>query len=210
VNSPPPLGVLILAGLVGVVTIAVGTVWLASYIALPLLKVPMSAHEEFIFVRYWNHYPELRQGPLAKALMISLALICAPLLLFFAKKPRPLHGDAKFATNAQVKKAGLLADRGIIVGKRGTEYLVFGGQQHVLMSAPTRSGKGVGVVIPNLLNWPDSVVVLDIKQENWNLTAGFRAEHGQACYLFNPAAEDRRTHCYNPLDYISKDRKSVV
>ena len=203
--KPTPPWALALAVVVGLATIAVGTVWLASWIALPLLKVPMSAHKEFIFLDYWRHYPALREGPLAKAAFISFGLCCAPFLLFFTKKQRSLHGDAKFATTAQVKKAGLLADKGIIVGKRGSDYLVFGGQQHVLMSAPTRSGKGVGVVIPNLLNWPDSVVVLDIKQENWDLTAGFRAAHGQACYLFNPAAEDRRTHRYNPLDYISND-----
>ena len=64
-------------------------------------------------------------------------------------------------------------------------------------------GKGVGIVIPNLLSYPDSVVVLDIKRENYALTAGFRRAHGQEVYLFDPFAEDGRTHRYNPLSAIS-------
>ncbi len=61
----------------------------------------------------------------------------------------------------------------------------------------------MGIVIPNLLSYSDSVVVLDIKQENFRLTAGFRRAHGQAVYLFNPFAEDGRTHRYNPLSVIA-------
>ena len=71
-----------------------------------------------------------------------------------------------------------------------------------MLSAPTRSGKGVGVVIPNLLNWPDSVVVLDIKGENFDVTAGYRAAHGQAVYAFSPFDEDARSHRWNPLSAV--------
>ncbi|NPT34725.1 type IV secretory system conjugative DNA transfer family protein [Paraburkholderia xenovorans] len=91
----------------------------------------------------------------------------------------------------------------IVVGVWRGRYLRFTGQQFVLLAAPARSGKGVGVVIPNLLSFPDSVVVLDIKQENYAVTAGFRRAHGQDVYLFNPFAEDGRTHRYNPLSAIS-------
>lgn len=91
----------------------------------------------------------------------------------------------------------------IVVGVWRGRYLRFTGQQFVLMAAPARSGKGVGIVIPNLLSFPDSVVVLDIKQENYAVTAGFRRAHGQDVYLFNPFAEDGRTHRYNPLSAIS-------
>jgi type IV secretion system protein VirD4 len=193
------------AGSVGVGAVMYGTAYLAGWIILPILKVPLSAHHDWIWFSYWHYYPALRSGPLAVSAALGFAASISPVALVFMPKKRSLHGDATFATSAQVRRAGLHADKGIIVGQRDSQYLVFGGQQHVLMSAPTRSGKGVGVVIPNLLNWPDSVVVLDIKQENWGLTAGFRAGHGQACFLFNPAAEDRRTHRYNPLHYISND-----
>ncbi|WP_028203781.1 type IV secretory system conjugative DNA transfer family protein [Paraburkholderia nodosa] len=91
----------------------------------------------------------------------------------------------------------------LVVGVWRGRYLRFAGQQFVLLAAPARSGKGVGIVVPNLLSYPDSVVVLDIKQENFNLTAGFRRAHGHEVYLFNPFAEDGRTHRYNPLSAIS-------
>jgi len=91
----------------------------------------------------------------------------------------------------------------IVVGVWRGRYLRFAGQQFVLLAAPARSGKGVGIVVPNLLSYPDSVVVLDIKRENYALTAGFRRAHGQDVYLFDPFAEDGRTHRYNPLSAIS-------
>src|SRR5690606_20010793 len=61
---------------------------------------------------------------------------------------------------------------------------------------PTRSGKGVGLVVPSLLTWPGSAVVHDIKGENWGLTAGWRARFSH-CLLFNPT--DVRSAAYNPL-----------
>ncbi len=94
----------------------------------------------------------------------------------------------------------------IIVGKYQGSYLTFKGQQFVLLAAPTRSQKGVAVVIPNLLNFAGSTVTLDIKLENFKLTSGFRAAHGQKVFLFNPFAEDGRTHRWNPLDGISRNR----
>ena len=124
----------------------------------------------------------------------------------------------------EIKKAGLVArdsyDKTILVGQykeRGrNEYLCYGGYQFVMLAAPTRSGKGVGIVIPNCLNYSDSLVVLDIKLENFDKTAGFRAKSGQEVYLFAPydecAAERQpgkaapmRTHRYNPLGYVSED-----
>ncbi|RQU79329.1 type IV secretory system conjugative DNA transfer family protein [Burkholderia cenocepacia] len=91
----------------------------------------------------------------------------------------------------------------LVVGVWRGRYLRFAGQQFVLLAAPTRSGKGVGIVIPNLLSYEHSAVVLDVKQENFAVTAGFRAKHGHAVYLFNPFAEDFRTARYNPLSAIS-------
>lgn len=179
--------------------------YISGAILLKLIHVPMQYHTLGVWVSYFINYPQLRNGPLASSGFLGAGALILPVVIILQKRPRSLHGDAKFATLRQIRKAGLMADTGIIVGKLGSRFLVFGGQQHVLMAAPTRSGKGVGVVIPNLLNWPDSVVVLDIKQENWDLTAGFRTAHGQPCFLFNPAANDRRTHRFNPLGYISED-----
>lgn len=137
--------------------------------------------------------------------VVSTMALLVPVLFIFRPRARSLHGDARFASAKEIKKAGLLDGKGIIVGKKGRDYLMFDGPQHVLVSAPTRSGKGVSVVIPNLLTWPQSVVVLDIKRENWDLTSGYRRKYGQRCYLFNPGTADGRTHRYNPLGYISEE-----
>lgn len=157
--------------------------------------------------QYWAYYGTVAQVQkwIYIASGISLAVLLSPVAFFFSPAKRSLFGDARFAKRSEIKKSGLLGEKGIIVGKYGNKYLTFGGQQHAIISAPTRSGKGVGIVIPNLLNWPDSVVILDIKQENWDITSKFRKKYGQDCYLFNPAAADYRTHRYNPLAYISED-----
>ena len=119
-----------------------------------------------------------------------------------------LHGEARFAGMADLSKAGFFkqTDTSIVVGKYNGKLLHYNGQQFALLAAPTRSGKGVGIVIPNLLSYKGSVVVLDIKQENFNLTSGYRKEVlGQEVYLFNPFAEDGRTHRWNPFTYVSSD-----
>ncbi len=122
------------------------------------------------------------------------------------KKPS-MHGDARFAHGGDLRKKDMLkaSDNGILVGKYKGDLVRLSGQQFVILAAPTRSGKGVGVVIPNLLEYRESAVVLDIKQENFELTSGWRASEGHEIYLFNPFAEDRRTHRWNPLSYVSKD-----
>ncbi|NGM80169.1 type IV secretory system conjugative DNA transfer family protein [Burkholderia multivorans] len=99
--------------------------------------------------------------------------------------------------------ASTLVGPPLVVGVWRGRYLRFAGQQFVLLAAPTRSGKGVGIVIPNLLSYEHSVVVLDVKQENFVVTAGFRQVHGHEVHLFNPFAEDFRTARYNPLSAIS-------
>ncbi|URL59520.1 type IV secretory system conjugative DNA transfer family protein [Luteibacter flocculans] len=138
-----------------------------------------------------------------------LPLIAVLIALYFLLKPKKqaMHGDARFATAADLRKQKMLspAPNGILVGKFKGDLVRLPGQQFVILAAPTRSGKGVGVVIPNLLDYQESVVVLDIKQENFDLTSGWRKSQGQEIYLFNPFAEDRRTHRWNPLSYVSKD-----
>jgi type IV secretion system protein VirD4 len=116
----------------------------------------------------------------------------------------PLHGAARWASEAELVAAGLRSRQGIVLGRKGGRLLVFGGSEHVMLHAPTRSGKGVGVVIPNLLTWPDSVVVLDVKRENWEASAGFRATHGQVVVLFDPLDPEGRTARFNPLGHIDR------
>jgi type IV secretion system protein VirD4 len=120
-------------------------------------------------------------------------------------KRRSLHGDARYATVREVAASGLFAKQGLFLGKFGRHYLILSGQQGVLLAAPPRSEKGTAIVVPNLLLWQGSVICLDVKTENWTLTAGFRKRLGQACYLFNPLAENGDTAAWNPLTYISSD-----
>jgi type IV secretion system protein VirD4 len=106
------------------------------------------------------------------------------------------YGSARWASGKDVRAARLLGSSGVILGRFGPDYLRHDGPEHVLCFAPTRSGKGVGLVIPTLLTWPESCVVHDIKGENWQLTAGFRARHGRL-FRFDPT--DTSSSAYNPL-----------
>ena len=106
------------------------------------------------------------------------------------------YGSARWAKPNEVKAAGLLGPDGVVLGKLDRDYLRHDGPEHVLCFAPTRSGKGVGLVVPTLLTWPGSAIVHDIKGENWQLTAGFRARHGRVL-LFDPT--NTRSSAYNPL-----------
>ena len=93
------------------------------------------------------------------------------------------YGDARWATALEIGRARLQKKRGLLLGKKGGKYLINDEPLHTLVAAPTRSGKGVGIVIPNLLAWNGSVVVLDIKKENYQLTAGWRREHQKVLYV---------------------------
>ena len=106
------------------------------------------------------------------------------------------YGSARWATASEIRAAGLSAPDGVVLGQFETEYLRHDGPEHVLCFAPTRSGKGVGLVVPTLLTWPGSCIVHDIKGENWDLTAGFRARHGRVL-LFDPT--NAKSAAYNPL-----------
>jgi len=106
------------------------------------------------------------------------------------------YGSARWADTHEVKAAGLLSPDGVVLGRYDHDYLRHDGPEHVLCFAPTRSGKGVGLVVPSLLTWPGSAIVHDIKGENWQLTAGFRARHGRVL-LFDPT--NKKSSAYNPL-----------
>ena len=106
------------------------------------------------------------------------------------------YGSARWATPDEVHAAGLLGQDGVVLGRFARDYLRHEGPEHVLCFAPTRSGKGVGLVVPTLLTWPGSAIVHDIKGENWNLTAGWRASFGRVL-LFDPT--NAQSAAYNPL-----------
>ncbi len=145
-------------------------------------------------------------------LLILIFLFRAPIMDFRPfKEKEKIHGDAKWADEKEKKKAGLRSKQGMLLGKDRKGYLIGGGYQHALLFAPTGSGKGVGFVIPNLLFWTDSVLVHDIKLENYELTSGYRQKKmKQKVFLWNPADPEGVSHCYNPLDFVSRKMGQVV
>ena len=131
----------------------------------------------------------------------GLALACMCWLAWrLAGRRSDAHGSASFATSADIARAGLRA-QGAIIGKKGGRLLRFNRPGHLLTFAPTRSGKGVGVVIPNLLDHPGSVVVTDIKGENYRITAKHRGTLGPV-HAFAPFDPDIESACFNPVEFI--------
>jgi type IV secretion system protein VirD4 len=141
---------------------------------------------------------------------VALLLIGGCATVALRPRPRTLHGEARFAKRREVTRAGLFGNMGVILGEYGHRYLMLDGQQGFSLAAPPRSGKGVGIVIPNLLNWPDSVIVTDIKKENWTITAGYRRAAGQEVHLFDPLARDGRTARWNPFSYVPADLEGRI
>jgi len=151
------------------------------------------------YAYYYGDRPAVR-GRILISSAAGLLLIAVAAGAVLWPRPRPLHGEARFARRREIAAAGLLGSQGIILGRLGRRYLMLAGQQGVALAAPPRAGKGVGVVIPNLLNWPGSVIVTDVKKENWELTAGYRRSRGHIVHLFDPLSP--RTARWNPFTYV--------
>lgn len=147
-------------------------------------------------------------GRNASLLSTSFLIACTVAALaagaLWLAKPKNYYGDARWAFRGEIARAKLLEPDGILLGKLGGTFLRNGEAGHVLVAAPTRSGKGVGIVIPNLLSWPGSVVVLDIKHENHKITSGFRAKH-QRVFKWSPADDEAKSHRFNPLSTVRSD-----
>lgn len=179
--------------------------------------------------RYWKYYDRLPPDYLTAfqvsaglALLIPTVvflIVCAGMLM---KPKRELHGSARFANRSEIAKHGLLKKAfnpdeapDLLIGKYGNNYLRWSGNEFLYLAAPTRSGKGVGIVIPNCLHYRDSMVVFDPKLENFLITGGYRAAHGQEVFLFNPGGrmpEHERnpnaplvSHRWNPCTYIRRN-----
>jgi type IV secretion system protein VirD4 len=136
----------------------------------------------------------------AMAAGVVLALFVALGVFLYANRRSTLHGDARFGTLSEARRAGLTAKNGIILGRLNGQTLVSNDPGHVLIVGPTRTGKGVSFVIPNGLAWPGSMVTLDIKSENLKSFGAARAANGDEVFVFAPGSAS--SHRYNPLDYV--------
>ncbi|MGD0680260.1 MAG: type IV secretory system conjugative DNA transfer family protein, partial [Polyangiaceae bacterium] len=180
--------------------------------------------------RYESRSPTLfrnASGMTTLGALTGCALAAVGALRRRGSSPSRSHGSSRWATNDEIRKAGLLRDAGVVLcqtndavfdttvdgaGKARTVLRKAGrlirhdGPEHVFCFAPTRSGKGVGVVVPTLLSWPHSVLVYDIKKENWALTAGWRRQFSRV-WRFEPTAIDSLR--FNPLMEIRKGLNEV-
>lgn len=223
----------LLAALFGTAMIVVLGSYIAGFFILAWTKADISAIK---FGTYWSavlyyrelgidipdHRIRLLSSGIAGYLIPTIGVIVA-VVAYLTRDTVLLHGDAKFATMRQVVKSGLLKNHGkkpvILLGLFKGKFMTFAGQEFVILAADTRTGKGVGVVIPNCLNYIDSLVGLDVKGENFEITAGYRAKHGQEVFVFQPFSDQEednpddqttpilksRSHRWNMLSYVSKN-----
>jgi type IV secretion system protein VirD4 len=209
-----------------VFAIVIAGVWLATeWCAAQLAYQPRLGPPWFVLLgiplyypwrlfEWWYAYdayaPELfnRAGGIAASSGILGCVVAVLGSLWRARQSRLVttYGSSRWATWKEIAHAGLFRPAGVFIGRLDDQYLRHDGPEHVMAFAPTRSGKGVGLVVPTLLSWAGSVVVHDIKGENWQLTAGWRGRFSHAV-LFNPT--NQRSARYNPLLEVRKGPHEV-
>ncbi len=180
--------------------------------------------------RYERRYPTIFRNAQAATTLAALGATLLAAVFALRRKPSApsvAHGSSRWATTGEIRKAGLLREGGVVLcqtsdaefrttvdrsGKTRTTAKRLGtlvrhdGPEHVFCFAPTRAGKGVGLVIPTLLSWPHSVLVYDIKKENWAITAGWRRKFSRV-WRFEPTATESVR--FNPLLEIRRGLSEV-
>jgi type IV secretion system protein VirD4 len=150
---------------------------------------------------YWfNAYAPrlfLKGGEIAALSGAAAVVVAIGMSIWRARQSKLVttYGSARWAETDEVSQAGLTGPSGVFLGSKDCDYLRHDGPEHVMVFAPTRSGKGAGLVIPSLLAWPHSALITD-QGDNWKVTAGFRALFSH-CLYFNP--NDPNSANYNPL-----------
>ncbi|WP_426700048.1 type IV secretory system conjugative DNA transfer family protein [Rhodanobacter sp. Col0626] len=196
----------------GVLALVAGN-YFAGWMTLWLLKQP-SPLAATTYYQYLGVLGDRAWAPYVMKIKVSgvigfglpLLLWLGVLYLMFRSKERSLYGESRFARAGDLAKQDALKDdpNGIIACRFGGRFIYVSKSKHLLLAAATRSGKGVSVVIPNCLKWAKSLVMLDVKQEAYEKSAGHRATLGPV-YLFDPFSETKRSHRWNPLTYVSLD-----
>jgi len=191
------------------VLLAMGIVWSLAYAATTALSFktwallagltkndPLLSFKHVAY--YWATYTVKKNAAIAAG--ITAAAFLGGWIALFVIKPPSLYGGARFARGGDLFRASMHAKNGLILGWHGTTLLRNDDARHPLVIGPTRSGKGRGFVIPNLLAWDGSTITVDIKQENFRETAAARRAAGDEVFMFAPGSP--RSHCYNPLEFV--------
>jgi type IV secretion system protein VirD4 len=197
------------------------TQWIAAELAYqPQLGVPWAiafghrVYHPWALFAWWYHFDAYAPHVFNKAGLLAGAsgfVGCAAAIagsLWRARQAQHVttYGSARWANSREIERAGLRDVAGVFLGRHDGRYLRHDGPEHIMAFAPTRSGKGVGLVVPTLLGWTGSAVIHDIKGENWQLTAGWRSMFSH-CLLFNPT--DARSARYNPLLEVRRGLNEV-
>jgi type IV secretion system protein VirD4 len=120
-------------------------------------------------------------------------------------------GSASWAAKRDLEQTGLFGAEGVVLGRVGGRLLRHRMDRHLLTIASNRSGKGVSSIIPNLLTWPGSLVVIDPKGENAAVTARHRREMGQEVHILDPLGiTGLRGSRFNPLLWLDPQGKNFV
>ena len=164
--------------------------------------------------QWWYAYEAYAPGVFSRAGLMAagggflgaIVAIIGSLLRARTKKYLTTYGSARWASLRDVRRAGLLVQDGVFLGRLKRNYLRHNGPEHVMAFAPTRSGKGIGLVVPTLLGWTGSAVIHDIKGENWDLTSGWRSRFSHSL-LFEPTSP--HSVRFNPLLEVRRGENEV-
>jgi type IV secretion system protein VirD4 len=167
----------------------------------------MTSSDPLVPIRQFIRYSAARPLQLAALTALAPALAVGAAVVAFGKhRPSNPLGDAAFQDPASLRRGGWFRKNGHVFGRSGRHLLCRNDDRHHLVIGPTRSGKGVGYVIPNALVFPGSMIVTDLKGEIFKLTAGYRKANGHEVFLFSPGSP--KTHRWNALDFVRADRGS--
>lgn len=242
-NKPNPLKIIIVLIVLAVIMILIGQM-IGAFALMKYLHIEPVIKElrPWILFEYFQEFKDHRQaGQAVKiAFMASfapavLSMLLVLVVLLIKKSPMDtLHGDARFAKKHEIQKAGMAYtfnkkrnDKwpAVLLGQLDSKtYVCDASQEYTALAAPPGSGKGVSFVIPNLLNYPESILNFDPKSENFVITSGYRSKVlGQKIIRFSPddkplndgdvletAQSNAESHCWNPLDYINTHEHEIL
>lgn len=166
------------------------------------------------FLLWWYQFDAYARPTFETAALIFLTGVGLAVLLAFAfslwrareARQSDTYGTARWAHSRDIRKLDLLRGDGVVLGAWQNRLLRHDGDEHVLVVAPTNTGKSIGISLPTGLVWRHSYIALDLKGENWNVTSGLRASFGP---VFRFAPTERTTHRYNPLTHIRRGEAEV-